>query len=163
MIGSSARVNARCLWGGVVWSFKWGWGTQFCLCTWYQSQSSPIISGLALWATFSNSSMVFPLIIESGNPITIVAFWIMHIIDSPTDVNIFLRPSLFATSPAAISKSQTHLHTMNNIVETWCTRNVAQGSLEIDCLLPGTRLPLNWWIGPAFSIPTTLFRPLCST
>ena len=75
--------------------------------------------------------MVFPHKIDSGNPITTFPVSSLHIIAAATEVTVFPRPISSSTSAPAISASQTPIHTMNEMAQIWCARNLVPG-LELN-------------------------------
>jgi len=72
------------------------------------------------------------------------------------------RPILSATSTPGISESQTHLLTLNYIVQTWSTRNIVPGRPGTENLWHGKWLSVDWWIGWAFSSLMAASRNSCS-
>jgi len=104
--------------------------------------------------------MVFPHIIDSGNPITTISVSYLHIIATATEVNVFpspihLLPVLLAyLHPKPISLQWTILP------KIWCARNLVLGRLQIECLLLGTQSWFDWRIGGAFSWMIVMSRYL---
>jgi len=139
-----------------------GRGTEFSLSKGYHSQSSPIIPASSFCAIFTHSWRVFPHNTDSGNPITTFSVSNLHIIATATEVNVLLRPISSATSTPRMSKSQTHLLTMNLIAQSWCARTLVPGKPGIEYMLPGTRSAIDGWIRQAFRLSTASSRHSCS-
>jgi len=161
-IGSRVEIRAGCPWGGVDWiSNRWQ-GTEFNLWSGYHYRSPPTMPGKSLCAKLTHSSMVSPHKMNTGNPITTFPVTNLQSISAATEVKVFPRPSSSATSACGISPSQTHLLTMNQIAQTWCSRNLVPGRHGIEYLRPGTRSSVDWLIGCAFSSLTWSSRQSCS-
>jgi len=88
--------------------------------------------GKSLCAKITHSSRVFPHKMDSGNPITTFSVTNLQSIAAATEVKVFPRPISSATSAPGISASQTHLLTMNQMVHTWCARNLVPGRPGIE-------------------------------
>jgi len=99
----------------------------------------------------THSSRVFPHKMDNDNPITTITVTNLQSIAAGTEVEVFPRPILSATSAPGASASQTHLLTKNQMALTWCARNLVPGR-------PGTQSSVDWRIGWAFSSLTTSSR-----
>jgi len=86
----------------------------------------------------------------------------LDIIAAATEVKVFPRPILSATSAPDISESQTHLLPMINMAQTWYGRNFCLGRPGIEYLWPGTWSSIDWRIGWAFSSLTASSKLSCS-
>ena len=142
------RIRSRreectgCPWGDLVWITERRQSTEFMLCNDDHSGSSQIMSEYMFSAIFTHSTIVFPHKIESSKPTTSFSVSNLHIIATATEVNVLPRPISSATRAHVTSESQTHLHTMKNLTQTWSARNVVVG-------MPGTEyccqgLGLHW-------------------
>jgi len=161
-IGSRAEISAGCPWGRVDWISNRRWGTEFNLWSGYHTRSSPTMPGKWLSAKSTHSSRVFPHKMDSGNPITTFSVTNLRSIAAAIEVKVFPRPISSATAATAISASQTHLLTMNQMAQTWCARYLVPGWPGIEYLWPGTRSSVDWQIGWAFSSLTASSWQLCS-
>jgi len=161
-IGSCGNISAGCPWAGVVWISNRRPGTESNLLSGYHSHSSPTMPGKLLSAKMTHSSRVFPHKMDSGNPITTFSFTNLQSIAAATEMKVIPRPISSATSAPGITASQTHLFTMNQMAQTWCTRNVVPGRPGMEYLWPGTRSSGDWRIGRAFSSLTASSRHWCS-
>jgi len=123
-IGSRANASTGCPCSGVFCISMRQWGAELCLCNKYRSHCSLIISGKSFCTTFTYSAWVFSHNIDRSKPITTFSISSLHIITAATDVKVFPRPILSATSASGISASQTHLLTINHMAQTWCARSL---------------------------------------
>src|SRR5882757_5935385 len=114
--------------------------------------------GKSFCAKITHSSRVFPHKIDSGDTITTFSVTNLQSIAAATEVKVFPRPILSATTAPGISASQTHLLTMNQMAHTWCARNLVPGKPGIEYLWPGTRSSVDWRIEWAFSSLTASSR-----
>jgi len=145
-----ADTSAGWLWSRVIWiSNKWR-GTDFDLWSRYHSRSSPKISGKVLCAKTTYSWRVFPHKMDSGNPITSFSVINLQSIAAATMVTDFPRPISSATSLPGISASQNQFLMMNQMAQTWCSRNIVPRRLGIEYLWPGTLSSIEWRTGWAF-------------
>jgi len=161
-IGSWADISTAFPWGGVVYiSNRWR-GTEFNLCSEYPFCSSPTMPENSLFAKITHSWRVFPHKMDSDNPITPISVTNLQSIATASKAKVFPRPILSATSPPGISASQTHLHTMNQMAQTWCTRYLGPGRPGIEYLWPETQFSVDWRIAWAFSSLTASSRQSCS-
>jgi len=160
-IGSKAEVCAGCPWGGVVWMSKCQQGTEFSLCNGYHWCSAHIILGYLFCTILTYSSWLFPHQIDSGNPITTFAVSNLHIICTATEVKVLARRISSATGTSGISQSQTHLLTMNNIVQPRYTRSLVLGRQGSECFMPETRSTLDCQMSRAFSSVPISSRHSC--
>jgi len=161
-IGSRAEISAGSLWGGVDWISNRRQGTEFNHWSGYHSHSSLTMPGKSLCAKITHSATVFSHKIDSGNLITTFSVTNLQGMAAATEVKVFSRPLSSATSAPGISASQTHLLKMNQMAQTWCTKNFVQGRPGIESLQPGTRSSVDWRIGCAFSSLTASPRHSCS-
>jgi len=161
-IGSKADVSAGCPCGGVFWISIRQQSTELCLRSRYHSGSSPIIPGKSFCTIFTHSASVFPNKIGNSSPITTFSVRSLQIIAASTEVKVFPRPISSSTSAPGISASHTHLLMMNQIAQTWCTRNFIPGRPGNEYFWPGTRSSIDWRMGWAFSSLTASSRHSCS-
>jgi len=162
-IGSRAYISGACLWSTVVWISIRRRGTEFNLCSRYNSRSLPTMLGMSLSTKINHSSRVFSYKLDSGNPITTFSVSnLQSIAMAATEVKVFPIPISSATSAPTISASQTHLLTMTQMAQTWCTRYLVPGRNGIDYLWPGTWSSGDWRTGQAFSSLTVSSRPWCA-
>ena len=153
---------AGCPCGGVVWISIWPRGTECWLRNGYHSCSPLIIPGKLFSAIFTHSSRVFPYKIDSGNPITTFSVSNLDMIAAATGMTVMPRPISSATSAPGISESETHLLTMNDVAQTWCTTNLVPGRPPIEYLWPGTQSTVDWQIRWALGSLTASSRHRCS-
>jgi Tfp pilus assembly pilus retraction ATPase PilT len=99
--------------------------------------------------------MVFHHNIDRANPIT--TFSISNVCKTASAVEVISLPKsvVFATAATGISKSQTHLHAINNIAKTWCTRDIVTGRPGIEYTLPETQSAFDQRIVPVCRCLTT--------
>jgi len=71
------------------------------------------------------------------------------------EVKVMPRPISSATSATGISETQTHLLTINYIGQNRSAIIMVPGRPGIEYMLPGTWSAFYWWIGQAFSSPTS--------
>jgi len=161
-IGSRAGFSAGFLWGGVDWISNRRRGTELNLWSRYHSCSSVTMPGKSLWTNITHSSRVFCDEMDSGNPITTFSVSNLQSIAAATEVKVFPSPISSATSAPGISASQIHLLTMNQMAQTWCTKNIVPGWPGIEYLGPGTQSSVEWRIGLAFSSLTASSKHSCS-
>jgi len=161
-VGSRGDVSAGSPWGGVFGISMRRRGTELCLRSGSHSGSSPVIPGKSFCTIFTHSSWVFPHKIDSGNPITTFSVSSLQIIATATTVEVFPSPISSATSAPGVSASQTHLVTMNQIAQTWCTRNFVPARPGIEYLWHGRWSSIDWRVRWAFSSLTASSRHSCS-
>jgi len=161
MIESIAEVSAGCPKCGVILIPTRLWGIKCYLSNGYPSRSSLIMPGFSFCTIFTISSTVFRHTIDSSK--SKISFLVsnLHIIATDIEVQVLSQPISSATSAPVISKSQTHLPTINHIVHTWCTKYLVPGRPGIEYLLPGTGSDFNCRIGRAFSSLIASTRHLC--
>jgi len=153
-IGSRADFSAECPRGGAIRTSKRCLGTGFSFIIGYNSHSVLIILCYLYCSRFTHSSRVFPHMIDSSNPTTSFSVCNLDLIATATEVVLSPTPSLSSTSAQGISESQTHLHTMNLIDQTWCSRIIVPDRLRIAYFLPRTCLACHWRIRLVFLILT---------
>jgi len=150
-IGSRADVSAGYCRSRVVRMSKRQRCTEYSPYDAFNSCSWPIIPEGSFFAIFRHILTVFPWNIDRFNPRTTVPISTLHIIATATALMVFPRMNSSATSAHGISKSQTHLLTMNPVAQTWWARNFNWVRPAIEYLVPGTWSSINWEIGQAFS------------
>jgi len=147
---------------GNLWICNRRRGTELCLRSGYHSCSSLIIPEKMVCTIFTQSARVFPDRIASSNPITTFSVSRLQTIAAATELKVFPSPVSSATSDAGISATQTHLLTMNQIAQTWCTTNIVPVRPGMTYLWPGTLSSIDWRIGWAFRSLTASSQHLCS-
>jgi hypothetical protein len=122
-IGPWANLSAGCLYGCVACiSNRWQ-VTEFNLKSRYHSHSSMTMLGKLLSGQITHSSGVFPYKMGSGNTITTFLVTNVQSIATATKVKVSPRPISSTSGAHGIPASQTHLLTVNQMAEIWCTRN----------------------------------------
>jgi len=112
----------------------------------------------SLLAAISRYMRVFPCYMDSDNPITIFSHMNFQIITAASEVKVFRRPILSATSSPELSALQTHLLRMNHMSQTWCAWSLVPDRPGIEYVWSGTQLSLDWRIGQALSSLNTSWR-----
>jgi hypothetical protein len=82
----------------------------------------------------------------------------LYIVAAATKVKVFSNPISSPTSAPGISSSETHLLLINQVAQTWCTRNFVLGRPRVESLWSGTLSSVDQQIGWAFSSLTASSR-----